>query len=198
MKYRTIVADPPWPTTTGPARGTGEHFTGGDGKSRALSYPTMSIEEICALPVRDLADEAGCALYLWTTNRYLRDAFDVLDSWRFRYSTTVVWAKALMGGGLGGTWGISTEFVLYAKRGLPTERGRMGGRIGGTWHQWKRPYDERGKPLHSAKPPQLQDALEEIHDGPRLELFARRQRLGWDTWGDEALCHVDLDAKASA
>lgn len=187
-RYGVIVADPPWETTAGPGGGKGVGFTGGDSRSRPLAYPTMTVNEICKLRVyEDLAAD-DCALYLWTTNGYLPQAFNVLKAWGFAYSTTIVWTKNPMGSGLGGAWGISTEFVLYGRRGSPTERCR----IPSTWWGWKRPYDKRGKPRHSAKSPAFQDLVEQIHDGPFLEMFARSQRLGWDSWGDEALEHVSI------
>jgi N6-adenosine-specific RNA methylase IME4 len=97
------------------------------------------------------------------------------------YSTTLVWAKNLMGGGLGGAYGISTEFCLFCRRGsLKTLRN-----VGGTWFNWKRPYDERGKPRHSAKPPEFYAMVDQVSPGPFLEMFARDRRLGWDAWGNE-------------
>lgn len=184
MKYKTIVADPPWWTTTGPLQGMSENFGAGqgDGRSKPLSYPTMTLREITALPVRELAAD-DCACYLWTTNGYLPRAFGVLAAWGFDYSTTIVWTKNPMGAGLGGAWGISTEFVLYGRLGSPVEKVKLDS----TWYGWKRRYDKRGKPLHSGKSPAFQDLVEQMHDGPYLELFARESRLGWDTWGDEAL-----------
>jgi N6-adenosine-specific RNA methylase IME4 len=187
VRYRTIVADPPWKTTAGPGGGKGVGFTGGDSQSRPLAYPTMTVDEICKLRVYPLADD-DCALYLWTTNGHLHDAFHVLMAWGFRYSTTIVWTKAPMGDGLGGAWGISTEFALYARRRSPIEKCR----IPSTWWGWKRPYDKRGKPRHSAKAPAFLDLVEQMHDGPYLEMFARENRLGWDTWGNEALGHVEI------
>lgn len=193
MKYRTIVADPPWQTTAGAASGA---YTVVDGKqvwnlsstkSRPLAYATMSVADISALPVSELAD-SDAHLYLWTTNGYLPQAFDVLRAWGFAYSTTIVWAKTPFGGGgLGGKWRITTEFLLHATRGsLPAI-----GQIIGTWFHDKRPY-EGGYPKHSAKPPAFQDRIEQVSPGPYLELFAREQRLGWDTWGNEALEHVAM------
>ena len=193
MTYRALVADPPWETTTGPASGMGMNFEtrsvhkGG----QALSYRTMPVSEIAALPVGELADD-DAALYLWTTSGFLHAAFHVLKAWGFRYSTTLVWGKTPMGSGLGGCWGISTEFILYGRRGSPVERYKHAGTALG--FGWKRVYGPGGAPLHSAKPPALQDYVEAMHDGPYLEMFARRQRLGWDTWGNEALGHVELAA----
>lgn len=178
-RYPTIVADSPWKVMAGPLNGR-EGFGDATGASRPLAYPSMTVDEIKALRVADVAaDDAH--LYLWTTNGYLRDAFDVAKAWGFAYSTTLVWAKNLMGGGLGGAYGISTEFCLFCRRGsLKTLRN-----VGGTWFNWKRPYDERGKPRHSAKPPEFYAMVDQVSPGPFLEMFARDRRLGWDAWGNE-------------
>lgn len=190
-RYRTIVADPPWPQMGGPLRGSGAgegwQFRKGIGASQPLPYSTMSLPDIMRLPVSDVAED-DCDLYLWTTNAHLEDAYSVARYWGWNPSTMLVWGKAPMGGGLGGKWGISTEFCLYARRGKPIDTGH----IAGTCFDWKRPYDERGKPKHSAKPEAFLDLVEQVSPGPYLELFARRQRLGWDTWGNEALEHIEM------
>jgi N6-adenosine-specific RNA methylase IME4 len=131
---------------------------------------------------------ADAALYLWTTNGYLEDSYRVARAWGFKPSTMNVWAKNPMGGGLGGAFGISTEFFLYARRGSPPET-----RVTGTWWNWKRHY-ENGKPAHSAKPDPFYDLVEQVSTGPFLEMFARRGRLGWDYWGDESLGTAELAA----
>lgn len=192
--YRCIVVDPPWPQKGGGTLRGREGWHDSHGASLPMRYDTMSVAAIAAMPMRELAHADGAHLYLWTTNGFLRDAFGVLDAWGFRYSTTLVWAKTPMGGGLGGAYGISTEFCLYARRGqlAPLSRGR------GTWWNWKRPYDERGKPTHSAKPPGFYDLVEAVTPGPRVELFARRARAGWDAWGDQAPNAVELTALGGA
>lgn len=189
--YRTIVADPPWKVKTGPmsAGGMGEGFVGGETQSQPLHYPTMCVDEIAALPVRDLAEDAA-HLYVWTINRYLEDAFNVARAWGFRYSTTIVWRKKLIGGGLGGTYRINTEFCLFCRRGsLPALR-----TVRGTCFDWKRPYDERGKPKHSAKPPEFTEMVEQVSPGPYLELFSRapEPRPGWNYWGNESLGTAEM------
>lgn len=184
MLYRTIVADPPWQVTTG--RPLGLYVKDGDRqlfgprsqKSRNLSYSSMSVEEISALPI---PADTDAHLYLWTINKYLDSAFDVLRNWGFTYSTTIVWAKRPMGGGLGGCFGLATEFCLFGRKGRLASRDR----IGRNWFDWKRPYDERGKPKHSAKPPEFMDMIERVSPGPYLEMFARTHRAGWDSWGDQ-------------
>jgi N6-adenosine-specific RNA methylase IME4 len=181
MKYRTIVADPPWPQKRGgPLTGREGFLDTGD--SLPMPYRTMSVLEIATLPVQYTFADADAHLYLWATSRFLGDAFNVLRAWGFEYSTTLVWAKRPIGHGLGGAYGIATEFVLFARRGsLPAVS-----RVGRNWFDWKRPYDDRGKPRHSAKPPEFYAMVEQVSPGPYLEMFARDFRLGWDSWGDEA------------
>lgn len=179
--YRTIVADPPWPQKGGGTLRGREGWHDAQGASLPMKYDVMTVAQIAALPVADLAHPDGAHLYLWTTSRFLDDAFDVVKAWGFRYSTTLVWAKTPMGGGLGGAYGISTEFIVYARRGRLAERER----VRGTWFQWKRPY-LRGKPNHSAKPGEFYAMVERVGHAPRVELFARQARPGWDHWGDQA------------
>jgi N6-adenosine-specific RNA methylase IME4 len=147
-----------------------------------LGYPQMTVDEISALPVVDLA-APDAHLYLWTTNRYLRQAFGVAEAWGFRPAQTLVWAKTPMGIGPGGTWAQSTEYVLFCRRGsLKALR-----RWDSSWFPWKR----MGK-AHSRKPEAFLDMVEQTSPGPYLEIFARRARLGWDTWGNQALGGTDL------
>lgn len=194
--YRTIVADPPWKTSTGPmsAGGMGEGFRGGSRQSQPLAYPTMSVAEISALPVASLAAD-DCHLYLWTTSRYLPDAFAVMAAWGFKYSSTITWTKALIGGGLGGTWRLNVEFVLFGYRGkvdAPRDEAGRAKVVRGSHFAWKRPYDERGKPKHSAKPDEFYGLVESVGHGPRLEMFARAQRAGWSVWGNEVVSDLAI------
>lgn len=195
MPYRTIVVDPPWPQKGGGSLprygrrtvslGGVSGFTDAGGRSLDLPYRTMLLSGIVALEVPAAAD---AHLYLWTTSGFLADAFTVLRAWGFTYSTTLVWAKAPIGHGLGGAYGIATEFVLFARRGsLPALS-----KVGRNWFTWKRPYDERGKPQHSAKPEEFYAMVEQVSPGPYLDMFARRPRLGWDVWGDEAPGSITL------
>lgn len=188
QRYKTIVADPPWPMKgAGPLRGR-EGF--GDAlcaASKPMPYATMTVEQIAALSI---PAEPDAHLYLWTTNKFLPAAFVVAECWGFKPSTTIVWAKRPMGGGLGGCYGIATEFVLFCRRGkLPALQ-----RIGRNWFSWKRPYDERGKPRHSAKPGEFFAMVEQVSPGPYLELFARDKRIGWHSWGNEVPSDVELVA----
>ncbi len=153
----------------------------------------MTVEAIAALPVGDIS-APNAHLYLWTINRYLEDAFAVARAWGFQYSTTLVWAKKPMGGGLGGAYGISTEYCLFCRRGKLASNDR----VTGTWFGWKRPYDNRGKPKHSAKPPAFMEMVEKVSPGPYVELFARETRTGWDSWGNEVVGTENVFAQKTA
>ena len=176
MKYRTIVVDPPWSYKT-----TLPGFGGGIGPRSSVPYSTMTVDQIKALPILGLADTRGSHLYLWTTNTHLESAFGVLRSWGFVFSTVLVWAKKPRGSAGFPAYSGITEYVLFARRGSC----RSEARIDRNWWVWP-----RGR--HSTKPAAFFDLIERVSPGPRIELFARTQRLGWDSWGDEALCHVEM------
>ncbi len=193
VTYRTVVADPPWQTTAGRSIGGYEMaakkqlFVVKNAASRKLPYETLSVEQICEMkPPTDPAAH----LYLWTINSHLPHAFEVMRAWGFKYSTTLVWAKRPMGGGLGGCYGLATEYVLFGRKGKLAAKDR----IGRNWFDWKRPYDERGKPRHSAKPKEFFEMVERISPGPYLEMFARSPREGWSVFGNEVSEGVSLSA----
>lgn len=185
-RYATIVADPPWPYPDD-HRGWGIGLGSSswrDGKRRSpMPYRSMSLRAIEDLPVKDLA-AADAHLYLWTTNRHLHAAFHVAHAWGFRHSQVLVWTKQPIGSFLGGAFGANVEFVLFCRRGsLATLE-----RTNTSWFAWPRV----GSGSHSRKPEAFLDLVEQVSPAPRLELFARRNRLGWDTWGNEALEHVEV------
>lgn len=146
----------------------------------------MTVEEIAALPVRALAEPQGTHLYLWSTTRFLRPAFDVLDAWGFRYGQTLVWGKPPSRSFLGGSFHTNVEFVLFGRLGALGHRSKHPS----SWWSWPRP----GYGSHSRKPEAFLDIVEQVSPGPYMELFARRDRLGWDTWGNESLGTVELPA----
>lgn len=193
-KYNCIYADPPWKTKAGRAFDgykmvDGKQvFNSSSNKSRNLSYPTLSIEEIAALNIKDIAAD-NAHLYMWVTNQYLLKAEKIIKCWGFDYSTTLVWAKKPMGGGLGGTFKITTEFLLFATRGsLKAKR-----KVIGTWFEQKRQY-VNGAPCHSKKPDYFHQLIESVSPGSYLELFAREQRPGWDVFGNEVANSITLKA----
>ena len=179
LRYRTIVADPPWRVKTGPSWGN-DKTQPVNGQSHELTYRTMTLDQIVALPISDLAAEAA-HLYVWTINAYVEQTYDIVRAWGFRPSTLLVWGKSPKGKGLGGAFSLTHEFVLYARRGSPPIKCRADS----SWWAWPRS-------VHSKKPEAFLDLVEFMNPGPYLEMFARRNRLGWDTWGDDALEHVAL------
>lgn len=177
--YRTIVADPPWQYGKwGGNSGRTDKCKTFAQRTRdlPLPYPTMSVEEICQLEVGRIAAD-DCDLYLWTTAKYLPDSFRVVESWGFRYCQTLVWCKTPRGTGQGGLYCPTTEFLVLARKGKMPEGKK---RLDTTWWAIKRNNS------HSKKPEYFQDVIESVSDAPRIELFARRRRLGWDGWGYEA------------
>jgi N6-adenosine-specific RNA methylase IME4 len=182
VKYRTIVADQPWSGSTYTRPGWKWREGRPSGEIRPLDYETMELDDLASLPVRDMA-EKNAHLYIWTTNAHLRETYWLAEAWGFLPVATLVWCKEPRGFGVGGTFQSNVEFVLFCRRGslaaLTTHNTR--------WFRWPRSD-------HSAKPEAFLDLVESVSPAPRLEMFARRQRLGWDTWGDEALPHVELTA----
>jgi N6-adenosine-specific RNA methylase IME4 len=182
-KYRTIVADPPWRYEAFiPSRWAGRSW------ALPLPYPMMDIQEIESLPVRTLADQTGCRLFLWTTNRYLPSAFGVLNAWGFTYRQTIVWRKTGNLMRVGGSVAPNhAEYLLVATAGHIKRRCLLPSSVVDA---------PKGAAAgsHSRKPDVFLDLVEQVSPGPYLEMFARRQRLGWDTWGNEALEHVEVSA----
>lgn len=171
--YTTIVADPPWEYDEGWPTYADEAGVGGGGRI-ALPYQSMSLEQIAALGVTSLAPSDG-HLFLWTTNRYLRQAYGLVEGWGFEPSQLLVWCKPPRGIGPGGVFSNTAEFVLYARRGTP----KYLERVDSTWWEWP-----RGR--HSAKPSNFLDMIENTVPGPYLEMFSREPRPGWTAWGLEA------------
>jgi N6-adenosine-specific RNA methylase IME4 len=170
--YRTIVADPPWAYDEGWPEFADS--AGAGGPRIDLPYQSLDLDGIFDLDVEALAaDDAH--LFLWTTNRYLRDSYNVAEAWGFKPSEVLVWCKPPRGIGPGGIFSNTAEFVLYARRGKPTHTTR----VDSTWWQWP-----RGR--HSAKPAGFLDLIEATVPGPYLEMFARDPRPGWEAWGLEA------------
>lgn len=174
-KFATFVADPPWRYGNTSTRGAAENH-----------YPTMTIDDLCALDVvpTHAADQAH--LYLWTTSGHLPEAFRVMDAWGFEYKSYLVWVKPQMG--MGNYFRVSTELVLFGVRGGMRTQAR----------DIKNYFTaKRGK--HSAKPLAFHDLVMKASPGPYMELFSRcsadellggcicsKCRLGWSVWGNQA------------
>ena len=164
--FRCIVADPPWE----------QRFTGAWKRRKKprerLPYSTMTVAQIAAIPVAELAAE-DAHLWLWTTNQFLESGFAVMRSWGFRYLAPITWVKD---SGFGCYWRHRTQTLLMGYR----HRCRFAGErfldtvlLGGTPKR------------HSQKPESAFELIERVSQVPRLEMFARERRLGWASWGNE-------------
>jgi len=185
--YRTVVADPPWRYTGKPHE---EYEVRRNGRRNAViaegHYPTMEVSQIAALPVAELAaDEAH--LYLWVTNPILTqqrtdlDPMEVVRRWGFEAKALLTWVKT-GAPGMGWYWRGMTEHVVFAVRGD----------LGIPSHLREHNVFTAPRRDHSQKPDSFMDMVERVSPPEYLELFARRQRIGWSTWGDEALEHVQV------
>lgn len=175
-KYKIIYADPPWRYECKNVQGAAENH-----------YPTMSIDELCALPVEELADR-DCALFLWVTFPMLPESLRLIKAWGFTFKTVAfVWLKQNRKSltwfyGLGRWTRGNAEICLLAVRGKPK---RQSAKV----HQFIIAPIER----HSKKPDVTRDKIVELlGDVPRVELFARQSPPGWDVWGNEVESTVEL------
>lgn len=163
--FNVIYADPPW------------RYDYSVSSSREIEkqYPTMSIEEICSLPVASISAD-DCVLLLWATSPKLAEAIKVVESWGFTYKTCMVWVKDKIGMGYYARQ--QHELLLVATRGnLPTPEPE------------NRPasviYGERRE--HSSKPLEFYEVIERMYpEYSRVELFCREPRSGWYSWGNQA------------
>lgn len=164
--YGVILADPPWQF---------EPWSRITGMDRAAEnhYPTMPTDEIMALPIPAAPD---CVLYLWATPAMLPQSLDVMTAWGFSYRTHIIWLKHRFGTGY---WVRSKhELLLIGVRGdvpAPVHGDQPGSVIAAPV----------GK--HSEKPADFAEMIERMYPHvPKLEMFARGLRAGWDVWGNEA------------
>lgn len=166
--FNILYVDPPWRY---------EHVKT---ESRAIEnqYPTMALEDICALKVSDICAD-DCVLFMWATSPKLHEAMQVLDAWGFSYRTCMVWVKDKIG--MGYYVRQQHELLLIAARGelpVPKASDRQSSVV------------EAPRTEHSAKPEAFYEVIEAMYPeyGKRnkVELFARNARKGWSSWGNQA------------
>lgn len=174
-RYRTIVADPPWPSMH-------QRSTGHRGKPER-HYSTMTVDAIAAL-APPAADDAH--LWLWGVNRLMEDAYRVVRAWGFTPMSLLTWAKP--GPGMGYYLRNNTEHCIFATRGKPMVPTQA---VTSSWFVWPRAE-------HSRKPDAFYDLVEQVSPGPYVELFARRARFGWDYWGDQSLGTAEMPTTEAA
>ena len=181
-KYQTIYDDPPWRFQNRTGKVAPEH-------KRLSRYKTMSLEDIKALPVSELSDDKA-HLYLWVPNAILPDGLAAMDAWGFEYKGNLVWEKVRKDGGPDGR-GVGfyfrnvTEILLFGikrksmpNRTLAPARSQVN-------------LIRAQKREHSRKPDEFISLIEACSQGPRIELFSRELRSGWDCWGDQVDMHTE-------
>jgi N6-adenosine-specific RNA methylase IME4 len=174
-KFSTILADPPWRFINRTGKMAPEH-------RRLSRYDTMTVDEICALPVAQAAADTS-HLYLWCPNALLPDGLRVLSAWGFSYKSNIIWHKVRKDGGSDGR-GVGfyfrnvTEILLFGVRGRNARTRAAGRRQVNLMASMKRE--------HSRKPDEQYKIIEECSHGPYLELFARGERPNWTVWGNQA------------
>ena len=174
-RFGTILADPPWRFANRTGKVAPEH-------RRLARYGTMSVEEICALPIADHVENvAHC--YLWVPNALLPNGLEVLKAWGFAYKTNLIWHKVRKDGGSDGR-GVGfyfrnvTEMILFGVRGKNARTLPPGRRQVNLLASRKRE--------HSRKPDEQYEIIESCSGGPYLELFGRGRRANWIVWGNQA------------
>jgi N6-adenosine-specific RNA methylase IME4 len=176
-RYRVLVIDPPWNQgKTGKRKARPNQTT-------TLDYPTMSKKELLALPVNQWAEDQSF-LWLWATNSkdrktgepILKTAFDLMEEWGFTFYTMVTWNKRT-GPCPFGPYQIITEHILFGYKGKAVfERDHLG--------KMQTCFTETPT-IHSAKPDSFYQQVADHFEGPRLDVFARQVREGYDGWGNQ-------------
>jgi N6-adenosine-specific RNA methylase IME4 len=178
--YRVILADPAYKFSSGPNRNPNNH------------YRTLTIAQIAALPVGELAHPDGCRLFLWITFPQLHRMMELMRAWGFHYSTGRAWAKLKPGVdeavfspdsfSRGTAYEVTgtCELQVIGKRGrpqrLPSVKGQ-GAKLSG--------LIIAGRREHSRKPDCVRDEIARLIEGPRCELFARSRHPAFEAWGDQ-------------
>lgn len=182
--FGTIVADPPWAYSSrgnfgGALVKDGSRFS--RGASSAERYGSMSLDEIAAVPVGEWAGDFA-HLYVWTTNAFICEAHNLARGWGFDVKTILTWGKVQDDGEpsrkMGRWFRSATEHVVFAVRGQLELVDPDPAPSTLILHR---------RLPHSVKPEAFYDMVERYSPGPYLDVFSRRARLGWETWGAEAL-----------
>jgi len=160
-KYDVIVIDPPWPYGT---------KYDADGRRAANPYPEMSLDDIAGI---ELPAADDCVLWLWTTHKFMRYSFDILDKWGFRDVSILTWIKDRMGLG---TWLRSqSEFCIMAVKGKP---------IIDLTNQTSILISDKLRE-HSRKPDAFYEMVNTLCVGFKVDYFSREKREGWEQFGND-------------
>lgn len=174
-KYQTIVIDPPWKVKNN-LKDLRFYRTG-----KVMPYSLMSDEEIMDFPINDFADNR-CDLFLWTITSKIPLCFEILNKWKFKYMDFIAWNKEI-GVPVNGIYR-KVEWVIYAYRGKMGINKR--GKFIPSLIKEKRKY-------HSRKPDIFYEIIKNNTREPRIDIFAREKRNGFDIWGNECEEGIKID-----
>jgi N6-adenosine-specific RNA methylase IME4 len=163
--FHVISIDPPWPYDDGKSAETYDPH----GRRASNPYPEMSLEQIAAL---DLPAADDCVLWLWTTHKFMRHSFDLLDQWGFTDKAIVTWVKDRMG--LGSWLRSRSEFCIMAVKGSPVIT------LSNQTTVIHGPLRE-----HSRKPDEFYEMVDSLCHGRKLDFFSRESRDGWYQFGND-------------
>jgi len=171
-KYRAIMCDPPWGFSNKATRAAASNH-----------YSMLTPEEIFSFPVSKLASD-NSVIFLWCPNSFTKNGILTMENWGFRFILPLTWVKMKNGRlqmGLGNYFRNCGEILLFGMKGIvkPDSRSLLTAFIA--------PREE-----HSKKPDIAYKIVEEYTSGPRLDMFARDKRIGWDVWGDEVEGDIEL------
>ena len=165
-KYNIVYADPPWQYKE----------SWGNGQ---VGYDTMTNDDICKLPVRDILEDQA-HLYLWVTNPFIAEGLEICKEWGFEYKTLITWVKLYSNGkpemGMGYYFRGCTEHIIFGVKGKMKCKNKT----------TKNMFQAVNSNRHSEKPHQVREMIvNSSGDLPRIELFARHRFKGWDAWGNQ-------------
>jgi len=169
-KYQVIYADPPWRYD----------FSKSDSRKIENQYPTMTVEEICNMQV---PSDDNAVLYLWATAPKLEEAFKVMKAWGFQYKSHAIWDKGKVG--MGYWFRGQHELLMVGVKGKfspPEPSKRISSVI------------KENRSVHSRKPEKIRDYIANCYAKfNKLELFCRKKAKGWDVFGNEVECDVEIE-----
>lgn len=165
-KYNIVYADPPW-----------QYKRNGNHSAESV-YNVMSLNDIKKMPVSDITEDQA-HLYLWVTNPMIKEGLEVCESWGFEYKTMLTWVKTYKDGspvmGMGYYFRGCTEHIIFGVKNKKLCNNKITKNI---------IFSNQRK--HSQKPDEVKDLIvNSSGDLPRIELFARQNTEGWDTWGND-------------
>ena len=175
--YQIIYADPPWEYST--SQFMGKRIT----SNARHHYPTMSMKELKALKVEDIADPKGCLMFMWTSSPHLAKAIDLMEDWGFKYITIgFIWDKKRLNPGHY-TMSQCEVCIIGKLNKIPQPRGARN----------IRQLVSIERTRHSQKPGEVRDRIKQMFPTQKaVELFARKKHKGWAAWGNEVKSQIKI------